>query len=500
MRDDLLRHPELLGDFVLFKAFGLHVDVGRYAGTTIRTPEGGSRRTPPSEPVRYDASMHRILVVERDDRIRQALCAELAAFDIAPCSDSVPLRTTPGERPAAIVANAELADGREDVLSLAGSVPVVLVADSPSVAHAVDCMRRGAADYLSRPLAAGELASAVQGAIERFAPARFDSRFSPMVGSCPAMLRLFAGIEAAAGEDAPVLIHGESGTGKELAARAVHAGSGRRHAPLIALNCATLPDALVEAELFGRDGVAAGSRRGLMDAASGGTLFLKAIGELPMPAQTRLLRFLRGDASEDAAPVRSGSHGQHFDVRLIAATQHELQPLTNSGRFLPALLKSLRCTVLHVPPLRQRGDDIAEIASAVLKRSSDKLDKAGLRFAPGVLEALRHYAWPGNVRELENAVERAVIVCSNGVIDIDLLAISDVGRAPPLGTAKAEQERSSSLESYFIRFVLENQDQLTETELASQLGISRKSLWERRQRLNVPRRGTRKRGPRQAAR
>jgi len=441
--------------------------------------------------------MHRILVVERDDKNRRTLCAALAAFDIAPCSDLAQLRAALGEPPAAIVANAELADGREDVLSLAGAVPVVLVAGSPSVAHAVDCMRRGAADYLSGPLAEDELASAVQRAIERFAPARFGGRFSSMLGSCPAMLRLFAGIEAAAASESPVLIQGESGTGKELAARAVHAGSSRRHAPLIALNCATLPDALVEAELFGRGGAAANSRRGLIDAADGGVLFLKAIGELPMPAQTRLLRLVQKGVLEDRTLARAEDAGRPFDVRLIAATGHELQPLADRGRFLPALLECLHGTVLQVPPLRQRGDDIAAIATAVLRRSSEKLGKSGLRFAPGVVEALRRYPWPGNVRELENAVERAAIVCADGIIDIELLAI-DVGRAPPLGAAAAEQERSSSLESYFIRFVLENQDQLTETELASQLGISRKSLWERRQRLNIPRRGTRKRGPRQA--
>ena len=463
--------------------------------------------------------MQRILVVERRNKNRQALCAALADFDVVASSDSAALERANAGRLAAIVANAALADEPDGILSLAGVVPVVLVADSASVAHAVDCMRRGAADYLVQPLAKHELAGAVWRVVDSAPPAHFGSCFSPMIGSCPAMLRLFASIETAAALETPVLIHGESGTGKELAARALHAAGKRRDAPLIAFNCATLPEALVEAELFGREGdsVAGGSRRGLLDAADGGTLFLKSIGDLSMPAQTRLLRYLEKDQLEkdqlekdrlekdqleedrlEEGRLAQGVESKRCNVRLVAATQRELQQLADNGQFLAALLERLRATVLHLPPLRQRGSDIDAIAAAVLKRAAGRLNKPGLRFAAGVVEAMQRYAWPGNVRELENAVERAVILCPGSVIDTDLLAI-DVGRAAPAGAAAAEAERSGSLESYFIRFVLENQDQLTETELASELGISRKSLWERRQRLNIPRRATRKRGPRRAS-
>ena len=438
--------------------------------------------------------MTRVLVLEHDDSSRRDLRDELVrcGFDVVEAAHLDAAQHLSAQPIDAIVANALLFAEADELLAFAGTAPVVLAADRPSISHAVECMRRGAADYLPRPLAAGALRAAVTRAaddLRRDAAAVAD--FSPMIGECPAMRALFKRIGKVAQTDSTVLIQGEPGTGKELVARAVHAASRRWQGRLIAMNCATVRDSLVEAELFGHPPGAASPairatarnahQRGLIEVAEGGTLFIDEIGEMPLQAQTRLLRVL--DEGDSVA-----------DMRLIAATHRDLAQLTETGHFSTDLLARLNLLTLHVPPLRERGDDVLAIAAAVLERTAVKQGKHGLAFAASALAALRRYSWPGNVRELEHAVERAAILCDDTAIDADLLAI-DIRRAPPPPRRKPA-ETSGSLEDFFVRFVLENQDRYTETELASKLGISRKSLWERRQRLSIPRRRTRKRGPR----
>ena len=180
----------------------------------------------------------------------------------------------------------------------------------------------------------------------------------------------------------------------------------------------------------------------------------------------------------------------------MATSHQDLRQLTANGHFLANLLEAFGQSTLHVPPLRDRGDDVVQIAQAVLDRATAKLNKPGIGFSAAALAALCNHPWPGNVRELKNTVERAAGLCDAPAIDTDLLPfdLSEGG-----ATAEPAPETTGSLEDFFVRFVLANQDQYTETELASQLGISRKSLWERRQRLNIPRRRTRKRGPRRPA-
>jgi len=296
------------------------------------------------------------------------------------------------------------------------------------------------------------------------------------------MLDMFDRIEVLAHSDAPLLIRGESGSGKELVARAVHAASARRAHPMIALNCATIPTNLMEPELFGdRDG---GERRGLIEAAAGSTLFLDEISSLTIEAQSRLLSLMlqRDD------PEASG--GRPIDVRVIAATHRDLAPLVDAGRFSSGLYERLIATALTVPPLRERGSDITELATRLLRRICFKLSRPELTLSEAALAAIAHYDWPGNVRELENALERAVILCDTGVIEPALLAIDVPKSAPPAPPPADEGDGDTTLERYFVKFVLDHQDAMTETELANKLGISRKSLWERRQRLNIPRKRT----------
>ncbi|MCF5734649.1 sigma-54-dependent transcriptional regulator [Pseudomonas syringae] len=409
-----------------------------------------------------------------------------------------------------------------ELIKLGEGKPVLIMTSYASLRSAVDSMKMGAVDYIAKPFDHDEMLQAVSRILrdrqtvkhlqdERSATARTsNAEKGPaqnhngeigIIGSCPPMLDLYSKIRKVAPTDSNVLIQGESGTGKELVARALHNLSRRAKAPMISVNCAAIPESLIESELFGHEkgaftGASAG-RAGLVEAADGGTLFLDEIGELPLEAQARLLRVLQEGEIRRVGSVQS----QKVDVRLIAATHRDLKTLAKNGEFREDLFYRLHVIALKLPALRERGNDILEIARAFLVRQSSKVGRDDLKFAHDAEQAIRHYSWPGNVRELENAVERAVILCENPEITADLLGIDIeldgldddeyMGMAPLPGSSGSsgnEPAEDLSLEDYFQHFVLEHQDHMTETELARKLGVSRKCLWERRQRLGIPRR------------
>jgi DNA-binding NtrC family response regulator len=379
-----------------------------------------------------------------------------------------------------------------DIIAKCPGVPVLIMTSYGSVQSAVESMKLGAVDYITKPFDHDEMillvsrlleqhlltrqAAALRSDLERSYPIR------GMIGRSPAMLEVFERIRKAAPTDATVLVLGESGTGKELVARALHDASTRRNAPLIAVNCAAIPESLMESELFGHEkGAFTGavsSQRGLVEAADGGTLFLDEIGELPAAAQARLLRVLQeGEIRRVGSP-----HARRVNVRLVAATHRDLPALVTAGQFRSDLFFRLRVIEIYLPPLRERVDDIADLAAFLLDKTCQRLNRPSLRLSPEALGALKGYRWPGNVRELENAIERAVILAEGQAITGELLAV-DAGaenESRPAGEAM-------SLEDHFRRVVTENQGRLTETDLARLLGISRKALWERRQRLGIPR-------------
>jgi two-component system response regulator HydG len=377
-----------------------------------------------------------------------------------------------------------------DILLLTGPLPCILIDYLGDARRAVAAMKAGAADYLVAPCSTEELLRAINGCC---APADSDGPVN-MVGSSQPMAELFELIRKAGPTESAILIEGESGTGKELVARALHSASSRNHAPLITLNCATTPDQLIESELFGYpipdSSSAAGAQRGLLQAANGGTLFLDEIGELPAKVQARLQEVM---AAGTVHELTTGA-AYHVDVRLISATHRNLKQLIDNDLFRKDLYYRLNVVTLPIPPLRERGDDILRIAEVFLERTRRKLARECTGLALAAKQAMLVYDWPGNVRELENAIERAVILCNEGEIDAELLAIEV--NTGSLDTLPNQRNDQTSLEDYFVRFVTDHQDQLTETELAQKLGISRKSLWERRQRLNIPRKRTKKRGPR----
>ena len=436
--------------------------------------------------------MTNILVVDPDPRHRAHLRGVLEdhGFGVVEAEDRAGLRGLDAGDVGAVIANARLpVGGGLDLVALMNPAPVILIAEDATITEAVSAVREGAADYLPWPAAADALVACVR----RASTAR-DAHGQgvrgggdewPMFGACPAMLDLFERVRAAARTDAAVLVKGESGTGKELVARALHARSPRRHAPLISLNCAAVPEALIASELFGHGHADAAnvSMTGLVGAARAGTLFLDEVDELPLPVQQRLLDVLDPGPSAPA------------DVRVIATTQRNLELLVEHGQFRADLLAVLAGVTLHVPALRDRGGDVASLARILARRAAARLGKPEPRFSADAIDAIEAYHWPGNVRELEHAVERAAILADRGEIQAELLAIDAAPREAGV-SASSVPDDAVSLEDYFVRFVNEHQDQYTETELATKLGISRKNLWERRKRHGIPRRRTRKRGPR----
>jgi len=398
-----------------------------------------------------------------------------------------------------IIADLRLPDGLgTDVIKCCDSIPVLIMTSYASVKSAVDSMKMGAVDYIPKPFSHNEMITRIQGIVARRGanqnktPGKADKRKAgagkDMVGNSAAMKRVYETISKVAKTDSTVLILGESGTGKELVARAIHKGSKRHDTPLIALNCAAIPEGLIESELFGHEkGAFTGAevkRQGLVEAADRGTLFLDEIGELPQSAQARLLRFLQEGEIRAVGSARS----RRVDVRLLAATHRDLKELVAQEKFRADLYFRLRVVELRVPPLRERASDVIELAEFFLEKASARLGRAMKGFSPEVLQALRAYPWPGNVRELENAIERAVILSESESITRELLDLAGVEELPATSAAP-EVNAETSMEEYFRRFVLAHQQGLTETELAKRLGISRKSLWERRRRLGVPRPG-----------
>ncbi|KIP90477.1 MULTISPECIES: sigma-54 dependent transcriptional regulator [Pseudomonas] len=406
-----------------------------------------------------------------------------------------------------------------ELIKLAQGAPVLIMTSYASLRSAVDSMKMGAVDYIAKPFDHDEMLQAVARILRDRQAVRSQAGNAPaatrgaeksdkaangeigIIGSSPAMLELYSKIRKVSPTDSNVLVQGESGTGKELVARALHNLSKRAKAPLISVNCAAIPETLIESELFGHEKGAftgaSASRAGLVEAADGGTLFLDEIGELPLEAQARLLRVLQEGEIRRVGSVQS----QKVDVRLIAATHRDLKTLSKTGQFREDLYYRLHVIALKLPPLRERGSDVLEIARAFLLRQSTRMGRTDLHFGPDAEQAIHHYSWPGNVRELENAIERSVILCDGSTINADLLGIdieledldddAFMGLPPQSGAVNGTSQDPSedlSLEDYFQHFVLEHQDHMTETELARKLGISRKCLWERRQRLGIPRR------------
>ncbi|MBE0404881.1 sigma-54-dependent transcriptional regulator [Halomonas citrativorans] len=458
--------------------------------------------------------MPRILIVEDEAIIRSALKRLLERHDYTVSEAGSVEEASQLTLPEFDLIISDLRLPGEPGTTLIGAAapaPVLIMTSYASMRSAVDALKQGAVDYIAKPFDHTEMLETIERILHQQSmqhgepPAITGDGGSQqmMIGECAAMQQVYTRIRKTAPADVTVLILGESGTGKELVARAIHQQSKRANAPLISVNCAAIPETLIESELFGHEKGAftgaSASRTGLVEAADQGTLFLDEIGELPLDAQARLLRVLQEGEIRKIGSVET----RHVNVRLIAATHRDLRALSKSGEFRLDLYYRLNVMQIELPPLREREDDVLQIADILLDKACTRHERPGLRLSRAARQDLRDYPWPGNVRELENALERGVILAEGHLIHPDDLGLAP---APPRAHSQASSAASSSeestpaededdlsLEDYFQHFVLEHQDLMSETELAQKLGISRKSLWERRQRLGIPRKKTARR-------
>jgi two-component system nitrogen regulation response regulator GlnG len=324
-------------------------------------------------------------------------------------------------------------------------IPVVFITASTTADTAIEAMRQGAYDYLFKPLDLQQLWAVVGQALELGrliqepvavpeAPPGEDHG-DAIIGSCPAMREVYKAIGRVADQNVIVLITGESGTGKELVARAVYQHSARAKAPFLAINCAAIPENLLESELFGHEkGAFTGADRrriGKFEQVSGGTLFLDEIGDMPQATQGKILRLLQDQTFERVG----GNETIRTDVLLIAATHRDLKAWFEEGKFRPDLYYRLSVFTIHLPPLRERGDDLPLLVRHYLRRFSRELGRDLHEITPEALERLRRHSWPGNIRELQSVLKQALLQATGNVLIPGFLPESLADVAAPAAAA-----------------------------------------------------------------
>ncbi len=360
---------------------------------------------------------------------------------------------------------------------------VMMITGYPTIENAVTAVKSGAQDYLSKPFTEEELITAVRRALDtlqarRSAQASAEDLcgvFPGLIGESRILRRVCQDLTKAASTHATALITGESGTGKELAARAIHYNSPRAASPFVPVNCGSIPENLLESELFGHvRGAFTGateSRAGFFQTADGGTIFLDEISDTPLPMQAKLLRVLQGG---DVYMVGS-SRPRRVDVRVVAATNKDLRSLVKTGVFREDLFFRLNVLTISMPPLRNRNDDVLLLAAHFAEKFAQEQGRPVPRFSDQALQALRKYQWPGNIRELENLIQRLVVMVDGDTID--------AGDLPPqmrfcLGRAAGLDRTIAEVEAEHIRNVLMSVGG-NKTRAAEKLGIDRKTLRER---------------------
>lgn len=370
---------------------------------------------------------------------------------------------------------------------------IVIMTAYGSIDDAINCLRRGATEYILKPFDLDDLTirvtrllshQAVKARCEVLEATCRESFERKLIGESPAMRQVFDLIDQAAPTNATILITGESGTGKELAARAIHKASPRRDNPFVSINCAAIPEGLMESELFGHErGSFTGAdqrRKGKFELADNGTLLLDELGDLAGPLQAKLLRVLQESRFERVG----GSKSIQVDVRILACTSKDLNEEVEAGRFRRDLLYRLQVIPLRMPPLREHKEDIEELCLIFLKEFNTRHGRS-VKFSREALACLKQYDFPGNTRELRNLVERASVLCRGPEITPADLPAEITGQA-----ARAEETnfnlsaRMGVAEKEFIQGALRHSGG-NRTEAAGLLGISRKNLWEKMKLYNM---------------
>jgi len=379
-----------------------------------------------------------------------------------------------------------------DLLALDRSAKILILTGQGEKEIALRAIGAGAYDFLSKPVEMDE----VRFLLKRcFHVARLEKEFREMeqllhgdgfegmLGNSLAVRVVFDSIRKVATTDASVLILGESGTGKEMAARAIHQRSPRKNGPFVAINCSAIPETLLESELFGHEkGAFTGAhtqRKGRIEMANTGTLFLDEIGEIPLPLQVKLLRFLQEQCIERVG----GRQEIPIDVRVVAATHADLKKNMAAGLFREDLYYRLAVVQIVLPPLRDREEDIRLLAQFFLQRFAAQVNKSGLAFDGGALRALVRHPWPGNIRELENCVKRAVIMAEGKRLTAQDLELAAAGA--PAGSTTLKDARETVDREMVQQALRKSSGKITTA--ASDLGISRPTLYELMEKLGIVR-------------
>ncbi|HEY4187290.1 MAG TPA: sigma-54 dependent transcriptional regulator [Polyangia bacterium] len=377
-----------------------------------------------------------------------------------------------------------------EIKAVEPSPHVITITAFGSIDTAIRAVKLGAFDYITKPFEIDQLLLSVDKALSeralRSEVARLRDEvgrsygFDNIIGRSPSMQEIFGMVRRLAGSTTSVLVTGDSGTGKELIARSLHFTSPRRHRPFVPINCAAIPDALLESELFGyKRGAFTDARTdkaGIFLEAEGGTIFLDEIAELSPALQAKLLRVLQ---DREIRPL-GGSRSEKIDVRVIAATNRDLDPRLREGSFREDLYYRLNVIHIHLPPLRERTEDILALAEHFLEAATVRTGKTVRELGAAVKKALLGYHWPGNVRELENVIERAVALAEGDVIGMDDLpgSVRERRRTDTLGGALARGMTLEALErSYIERVVLAEGG--NKTRAAQKLGLDRKTLYRK---------------------
>jgi two-component system NtrC family response regulator len=445
-----------------------------------------------------------LLVVDDDEDLRTQMRWALADdFEVLLAGDrGAALEAVQESRPAVVTLDLGLPPhpggveegfaALDELHALDTGAKVIVITGREDRAHALRAVEQGAYDYFVKPIDVDELKVVLQRAL-RLHTLEAENRelrrraepggFEGMLGASARMQEVFAAVRKVATVDAPVLLTGDSGTGKELAARAIHRLSARSAGPFVPINCGAIPDTLLESELFGHEkGAFTGAhaqRRGRIETAHGGTLFLDEIGELPTSLQVKLLRVL-----QDGQVERLGGRSPiHVDTRIITATNADLEQLLADGAFREDLYYRIGVVTIALPPLRDREDDVAVIADALLRGLAEEMGRKLGGFSRDALAAMKAHAWPGNVRELENRVRRAAVMAEGSRLTAADLELTDVAPAPRRGL----RELRAGLEKETIRAALKrNRGNISQT--AAELGISRPTLYSLLDKLGIERR------------
>jgi len=434
------------------------VEHSRASVTNNRTTEPSTHRTPDSTP-----PIGRVLIIDDEDGIRTQLRWGLGdRFEVVVAATTEEARqAVQKERFDAVTLDLGLppdptgpTEGLrllEEFLAHDPAMKVIVLTGNADRENAIRAVQLGAYDYYLKPVDLAEVTAILQRAcrlsrldresLDAPAPTSLGPPTAEIVGEGPAMRRIFDTIRRVARTDVTVLVSGESGTGKELVARAIHANSPRRNRPFVAINCGAIPENLVESELFGHEkGSFTGAhaqRKGRLETADGGTVFLDEVAELTGPIQVKLLRILQDRQLERVG----GRELIPLDVRILAATNRDIKRATQEGRFREDLYYRLAVVNIEIPPLRERVEDIHALAMRLLERFSTEYKVRVRKFSPDALAAMQGYSWPGNVREVENRIKRAVIMAEGrNITAADLELAGQAGQQPTVSLKAARNE------------------------------------------------------------